>query len=91
MKIIFKTEELEHLSDMSCYNNNYYKLPIIVQDCTKILEKCDEYMDENAYYLIPEDGNYYYPKPFFQSSHEMDPVITLTIENGIVILEDRWT
>jgi len=49
----------EHLKNISCYNNNYYKLPLDIDECNIVYEKCNE--DYNSYmYLLgnEEEGKF---------------------------------
>lgn len=42
MEIIFNTEEMDHIKDMSFYNNNYYKLPYIIDGCDILYQKWED-------------------------------------------------
>ena len=51
MKIVFNTEELEHIADGSFYNHNYYYLPVSINGCNILYEvTCD--MTEHFSYEI---------------------------------------
>lgn len=57
MLLIINLEEFIHLTEQSCYNNNYYKHKITG---TIIYEHCDEFYNICEYYDETDPNNKYY-------------------------------
>lgn len=88
MKLMFKLSELSHLTEKSCYNNNYYMLPFDIDGTNIVYEHCDEEYDVNTYYLIYRDNS---KKLVFQDQYEIDPIVEIEIINNKIKEEAPWT
>jgi hypothetical protein len=59
MQVNIPIKICEHLSSISSYNHNYYKLPFDIDGYDVILTICDEYNDSYMYFLGKEkDGQF---------------------------------
>lgn len=43
MELKIMVKDLEHITEISCYNHNYYKLPISINGCDILLGESDDY------------------------------------------------
>lgn len=70
MKILINRKDCEHLPVISCYNNNFYKLSIIINDCNILLEHAIDDEKENLNTIgvliqISNNGRHYQYIPKF--------------------------
>ncbi|MEK4025335.1 hypothetical protein [Sporosarcina sp. FSL W7-1283] len=49
MKIQFNVNEKYHLINKSSYNHNYYLLPYSIEQCSVLLEECEDDIDTVEY------------------------------------------
>lgn len=57
MKLILDGKDFEHITEISCYNNNYYKHK---GKGIVIFEKCDELYATNTYTDVTDPQNHYF-------------------------------
>lgn len=51
MIITFDLDALEHIKEISFYNNNYYKLPYSINGCGVLYNEFDEGTNSDEYYF----------------------------------------
>ena len=77
----------EHLKSISCYNNNYYKLPFKINDYDVIFEHCDEEYNSYMYFLgTEEEGEFDTSGSDGRSYFSCDYGFEYTSENFICLL-----
>lgn len=57
MKLILQGKDFDHICDVSCYNNNYYKHK---ETGIIIFEECDEFYNTNKYTDVTDPNNEYF-------------------------------
>lgn len=57
MKLILDGKDFDHMPDISCYNNNYYKHK---ETGIMIFEHCDEQYEVNTYTDVTDPKNQYF-------------------------------